>query len=1226
MIKLLSCLLSFCIIFTSVAPSLASGAEGIKGGRRVRTTPARKSTSSTSRTQAAASRHDRSRATQTFSGTDILNSSRPTLSVRHSSLLSPTTRVAQAKQMLEHPAHHDLLIRSDFPILVLKGQVRTPEISEALKFYREQLSNAEFSKDLSIADIANTAADVASLGVMGTAAKDAALIVKVYEKSIGTPAEAVMTAAAARALLRLEAYKELEKVSQKSTLQPAMWEGIADYVKVNELPVEIAKRERTSVEVNQFQSAFKELGDLNTWAATDNADATFFYMNAGRDVAPVSSQASLSVAGNVVLPPGFELVEKETTPVPSANEARFASEGDGFAHTGPVQAARQAPIEQAAQATASTTTPTTTVPKYRQVQKVNSFGEEITTWELNPQYHATEPATPAGRKINFFDRFFVKAGTGLMAARMLLTSRYGLLGLGTGATPLTAEAAVHTAPTMEVVAGVRAAQRGFTNIEETRDASSGHARTEVNQGGVRAQQTAQAARTTTTASTTQSGSNVTRPVTLQRTSGMAAMAVGPVSAFALSLKDLINRKDTFSTDSNRHNWRDKGMASKGLSATFDVVIDEHTGEKVPVTFNFEDESTKEAFYKRVDLAADEYFVFDQASGAVIIRQQLTEAQKANGAKPRDRGFNRIFFKEAQEVPTTIFKTLFASRMASAFAAATQESGVMALLSDYKVSLKLITPKSLLAKYSELKAYFDVKVDADLMEVQAKENALLRSGTLMQIAQDMATEFSAIAQTNAGKESMPIEVFKDEVGYLTLLLNGFAEGTLGTMGQAITSALGALGIQKGALSNLPTSAGQFGPAWAPFIGAWTQKYGTRKMLAIGQMLGATGHSMAAIGLLLGALGVLPPLAAFSSMVSGITVNGIAGALLKQDNPMLAKQRASDPVSASATITDLNSWASVGGMFCYLFLPVVGALASAVFFGGNPAPALGILASMFGMAATVPLMANLFLRNSRIKNNPATDSDTPGIFATIGKNLKDGFKSHFIRNMFFATAGAHFMGLGFNSGPGHFIKENIANPSMAIFTSFLAIYLTVFLGRKLGAKAMKAGIIGDKALAGLSATIGVTMGAASLVPGLDFVTRCVLWAAAGMGFANWANVLQSIELNRPENANKRASVSTMYILARTSGMLTGVMGLFGDTLKSSLGLSPSSAALYALSMPLLAGIGSLLINRKYITKELWPTVKRWFTRQKKTGNQKRSNDENNGAAGENSPSLEEAEPAN
>ena len=88
-----------------------------------------------------------------------------------------------------------------------------------------------------------------------------------------------------------------------------------------------------------------------------------------------------------------------------------------------------------------------------------------------------------------------------------------------------------------------------------------------------------------------------------------------------------------------------------------------------------------------------------------------------------------------------------------------------------------------------------------------------------------------------------------------------------------------------------------------------------------------------------------------------------------------------------------------------------------------------------------------------------------------------------------------------------------------------------------------------------------------------------------------MLQSIELSRPENIGKEAAVSSMYILARTSGMLTMLMGAFGDQLGAMMGLSPSTAALYALTMPLAAGTMSMLINRKYITQDLVPTAKRW-----------------------------------
>ena len=694
------------------------------------------------------------------------------------------------------------------------------------------------------------------------------------------------------------------------------------------------------------------------------------------------------------------------------------------------------------------------------------------------------------------------------------------------------------------------------------------------------------------------GDNVTTPVTLSRpTSGIAAMYIIPglpylnkaakklfPGAHYLISKAIAKRKAAKEPASpNRHKFRDEGLASEGLSYTADVV-DEENDRTVPVTFQFENQKAKEAFFKRVDLAEDEYFLFQPGTGYIIIRKRLTEGQKAEGVKAQDRGFDRIFFEGAEQMPLKLHK---ASVLVPLFAGASNEIEVQALLSQHRKDLKEILSAALLEKYPSLKAF----LNAEKEDVTKEITALMEGVPATQLAQDIVDDLNGVLAT-------PISVFKDDIGHIAQLLIGFIEGTLGTMGQAMTAALKAFGVSKGWMSNLPTSAGQFGPAWAPFTGAWTKIYGTLQILGHGLTLGALGHTIAAVGVGLGALGILPSMAAFAAMVVGITINGVAGAFLKQDNPLLAKQRSPDPISSTATITDLNAWASVGGMFCYLFLPVVGWFAKLLMGKGSEPSDLGIIAGMFGVAAVAPLVAKFLLAKSRIQNNPRKDANA-GVWKTVGTNLGIGFKTLSMIGLLVATAGAHFMGLGFNSGPGNFIKENISNPGVAQLVAFAAIYLTVFAGRKLGAKAIKKGLIGDKAMAGLSSIIGVTMGGLSILPGLDFTTRCILFAAAGLGFANWANVLQSIELNRPENADRKEVVSTMYILARTSGMLTGVMGGFGDLLQSSLGLTPATAALYALSMPLLAGTIALGVNYKNITKELFPTVKRWMGFGKKSG---------------------------
>ena len=960
MLKFLSCVLSATLVVTSVTPSLAQIGPG---GRRL------------ARSAEAARSAAVSTARQIGFGTALERTIRGRLyvplSLPHSSLLSQNSSISLARQILTHnrPDQRSLLLRSDFAVLALNNQAQLADIEQAVSFYRSQLTKPQKlfvgaslnPQAASAGTLAGTVADIASLGLFGSAEKEAPLITKVYQASIGTAAEPVITAVAARSLLRLGAYQPLERMSELSTQQPQLWEGISSYAKANNLPLTIAQKERTAVEVSSFQSSLQELGPLNTIVVNPSEEATFLYMEAGRNPAVVSPAA-----------------------------VKFAS------RTG-----AQGPVEA----------------------------------QVSP-----EPAVAAQESV--------------------------------------------------------------------------------------------------------AGAPVAKPVT---ENGEAL-----------------------------HAFRDQGLASDQLEATYPVYWeDRSTGRTLDVTFQFEDQAAKEAFYNRVDLEPDEFFVFDRGTGGIVIRKEMTAEQKTNGAKAKERGFFKVFFEGGQKTPLALYKVLFSREMLPSFNSAAKIPEVMELLSTYRADLKQILSKDLLTKYPALEKYLSAKITV----LDKATIDLLETDQVMQIAKDIAVELEGVLAVDA---ETPIKVYKDDIGHWAQNFAGFAEGTFGTMGQANTSALGLLG-------NLPTSLGQFGPAWAPFIGAWAEKYGTKKMLNIGQLLGTGGHLLAGTSLAAGAMGGLPPLEAFAGMVGGITVNGVAGSILKQINPMVAKQRTSDPVSSSATITDLNSWASVGGMYCYLFLPAVGGLS--YLLTGNMETTLASLAAMFGVASTIPLTANVLLRKSRIQNVVKANANKQNVLQTIKSNLKFGFKSPFLRTMFLSTAGGHFMGLGFNSGPGHFIKENISNPSLAMLVSFLSVYLTVFAGRKLGATAMQKGFIGDKALAGLSGLVGVTMGAASLLPGLDFVTRCGLFAAAGLGFSNWVNVLQSIELSRPENIGKEAAVSSMYILARTSGMLTMLMGAFGDQLGAMMGLSPTTAALYALTMPLAAGTASMILNRQYITKDLWPTAKRW-----------------------------------
>ena len=461
----------------------------------------------------------------------------------------------------------------------------------------------------------------------------------------------------------------------------------------------------------------------------------------------------------------------------------------------------------------------------------------------------------------------------------------------------------------------------------------------------------------------------------------------------------------------------RGLASNAMEAGFPVHW-EGANKSFPITFKFDAAKTKKAFYERVNLQPDEYFVFDEDTRAIIIRKELSAAQKSTGAKPQERGFSGLFFKGNQATPMNLYKILFAREMAPVFSKVADEGSAMALLSKHRHDLKLLLPKSFQSENPLLKAFLEAKSE-DAVSA-ATLQLLSNSGTVLALAKDIAKELEGVVIKNVNTP-MEISVYTDDVGVWTHKLSGGAEGTLGTMGQASTSALGILGIQKGFLSNLPTSAGQFGPAWAPFIGAWQSKYGGRKVLAAGQLIGTGGHLAAATSLGLGALGVLNPLAAFGGMVGGIVVNGVAGAILKQVNPLVIKQRAPERITASAMVADANSFASIGGMYCYLFLPVVGGVTTALF--GLPV-GLGTLSAMFGVASAIPLTSNLLLRKSKIENVQTASAKQKSVFGEIAGNLKFGFQSPYLRKLFATTAGAHFMGLGFNSGPGTFFKSAIA----------------------------------------------------------------------------------------------------------------------------------------------------------------------------------------------------------
>lgn len=208
-----------------------------------------------------------------------LQNMRLPVTMQYTHLLSQKSYVPAARQILTFADSKSkaLMLRTDFVALTLQKRVSADDIALASQFYRTNLQKkGAFSSIEAVADIA-------SLGILGDKS-DAPLILQVAKDSIGKPQEPVITAAAARALLRLKAYKELEQLDDISWLQPELWDGIQQYVELNQLPVKLFKAERKNVDISNFKAQAASLGPLNYVVTDPSVESTFLYMNAGKVV------------------------------------------------------------------------------------------------------------------------------------------------------------------------------------------------------------------------------------------------------------------------------------------------------------------------------------------------------------------------------------------------------------------------------------------------------------------------------------------------------------------------------------------------------------------------------------------------------------------------------------------------------------------------------------------------------------------------------------------------------------------------------------------------------------------------------------------------------------------------------------------------------------------------------------------------------------------------------
>ncbi len=250
---LLSLLLSFSILFSSVSPSLAqvgkgarSVRNGLKAARSVRVrTPAVPRTPSVSSSQV----------------TQTVRAQRPASVKRILSSFKRGNYAGLSSQILRLPAaERPLLLRNEFVNLALNGHVAAPELAEAVSFYRQDLSQAangfaktagldlntflSSAKDVYSADFTTLTfcrfalADAGSLALFGSKA-DASALTGFYKTAVGTPFQPVAAVITARGLLRYGAYEEFSAWAKENASNDYFWGELSAYVKEQGLPVEL---------------------------------------------------------------------------------------------------------------------------------------------------------------------------------------------------------------------------------------------------------------------------------------------------------------------------------------------------------------------------------------------------------------------------------------------------------------------------------------------------------------------------------------------------------------------------------------------------------------------------------------------------------------------------------------------------------------------------------------------------------------------------------------------------------------------------------------------------------------------------------------------------------------------------------------------------------------------------------------------------------------------------
>ncbi len=219
-------------------------------------------------------------------------------------------------------------LRNEFIPVALQGGAEASELAQALSFYRADLSiTAEAFAKLPQGDLANTLAllsqgqaaervvllecqdalsDAGALALLGTKA-DAPVLLDFYAKAKGSVFEETAAVITARGLLRQGAYEEFNGFVAELEPKGSFWTDLAVVATEKNLPIEPIKVvESAAVPVPLELASFLKTGSaLNSLNADLSREATEAWLALGTDAAPVQTFAvspANAVSASTTLP------------------------------------------------------------------------------------------------------------------------------------------------------------------------------------------------------------------------------------------------------------------------------------------------------------------------------------------------------------------------------------------------------------------------------------------------------------------------------------------------------------------------------------------------------------------------------------------------------------------------------------------------------------------------------------------------------------------------------------------------------------------------------------------------------------------------------------------------------------------------------------------------------------------------------------------------------------